>query len=305
MTRATDDGARAGPRSTDAVLEAALHVREAARRVALGTGPAHDVLSALSGVVDHDHASLARWDPWLRRHVVLAADYAPAAREHLCAHFHEDPLFVHVRRPGGTLWLHDVPPRLRAISTTVREVIEPSGFEDGLTRCLFSQDGRYVGVLNFSMKRRRAPHPGGEQVLALLDDCLAAAVDPPTPRHSDRLAPDKVTDGFPRAAVRRALPATILVPHDGRLLEFRPAAEGTVTVVERGPADHPGGLTTRELQVLAELTAGRTNREIAERLFVTARTVATHIEHILAKLDVPNRVAAAGLAVAWGLKPPA
>ncbi|MCW8380692.1 helix-turn-helix transcriptional regulator [Streptomyces justiciae] len=259
MTHATNDGDIAGPGSTEAVLEAALRVREAARRVARGTGPARDVLRALSGVVDHDRASLARWDARLRRHVVLADDYTPAAREHLCARLHEDPLFARVRRPGGALWLHDVPPGLRALSTTVREVIEPSGFEDGLTRCLFAQDGRYVGVLNLSMERRRAARPGSAQVLDLLDDCLAAAVDPP---------------------------------------------EGTATAVERDAASHPGGLTSRELQVLAELTAGRTNREIAERLFVTVRTVATHIEHILAKLDVPNRAAAAGRAATWGLEPP-
>ncbi|WP_199832442.1 response regulator transcription factor, partial [Streptomyces pactum] len=64
----------------------------------------------------------------------------------------------------------------------------------------------------------------------------------------------------------------------------------------------PGGLSPRELQVLAELTTGRTNREIAERLHVTPRTVGTHIEHILAKLDLPNRAAAAARAAAWGIE---
>ncbi|EPH40594.1 putative HTH-type transcriptional regulator [Streptomyces aurantiacus JA 4570] len=55
--------------------------------------------------------------------------------------------------------------------------------------------------------------------------------------------------------------------------------------------------------MLAELTAGRTNREIAERLYITPRTVGTHIEHILAKLDLPNRAAAAARAAAWGIDP--
>ncbi len=54
--------------------------------------------------------------------------------------------------------------------------------------------------------------------------------------------------------------------------------------------------------MLAELTTGRTNREIAERLHVTPRTVGTHIEHILAKLDLPNRAAAAARAAAWGIE---
>ncbi|MEU5145345.1 helix-turn-helix transcriptional regulator, partial [Streptomyces sp. NPDC021139] len=71
-------------------------------------------------------------------------------------------------------------------------------------------------------------------------------------------------------------------------------------------ARRPGGLSPRELQVLAELTTGRTNREIAERLYITPRTVGTHIEHILAKLGLPNRAAAAARAAAWGItdRPP-
>ena len=75
------------------------------------------------------------------------------------------------------------------------------------------------------------------------------------------------------------------------------------TVAVREEPGPPGGLSPRELQVLAELTTGRTNREIAERLYVTPRTVGTHIEHILAKLALPNRVAAAARAVAWGIEP--
>ncbi|MFE7545809.1 response regulator transcription factor, partial [Streptomyces platensis] len=64
----------------------------------------------------------------------------------------------------------------------------------------------------------------------------------------------------------------------------------------------PGGLSPRERQVLAELTAGRTNREIAERLYITPRTVGTHFEHILAKLDLPNRAAAAARASARSMR---
>ncbi|WP_190138641.1 response regulator transcription factor, partial [Streptomyces longispororuber] len=65
----------------------------------------------------------------------------------------------------------------------------------------------------------------------------------------------------------------------------------------------PGPLSPRERQVLAELAAGRTNRQIAERLYITPRTVGTHIEHILAKLEVPNRAAAAARAGVWGITP--
>ncbi|MYS55661.1 LuxR family transcriptional regulator, partial [Streptomyces sp. SID6013] len=67
----------------------------------------------------------------------------------------------------------------------------------------------------------------------------------------------------------------------------------------------PGKLSPREAQVLAEVAAGRTNREIAERLYITPRTVGTHVEHILAKLDLPNRAAAAARAAALGIGPSA
>ncbi|MFF4759051.1 response regulator transcription factor [Streptomyces sp. NPDC001292] len=320
----------------ETVLEAALRVREAARRGTYEAGSAHAVLSALSEVVDCDHASLARWDPANRRHVSLANNYPERAREHLSSGLHEDPLFALVRRPGGLLWLHDVPEDLRAASTTIRDVLEPSGFEDGVTQCLFSPDGRYVGVLNLSMRRRRQRLRPTDLVLALLGDCLAAAVDVLAPAGSVGLPADSPADTWTlavpdppraaplplsgrvpawlgdavplgdvvrRAAARRTLPATILVPHGQRLLELRLTRRGTATLAVCRRVTPPGGLSPRELDVLAELTTGLTNREIAERLFVSVRTVATHVEHILAKLDLPNRVAAASRATAWGLEP--
>lgn len=52
-------------------------------------------------------------------------------------------------------------------------------------------------------------------------------------------------------------------------------------------------LTPRELQVLAEIETGATNREIAERLVISERTVKNHVSHILAKLSLDNRAQAA------------
>lgn len=57
-----------------------------------------------------------------------------------------------------------------------------------------------------------------------------------------------------------------------------------------------GTLSAREQEVLAHLAAGRTNRQIAERLVVSPHTVARHIEHIYAKLGVANRTAATAYA---------
>ena len=59
----------------------------------------------------------------------------------------------------------------------------------------------------------------------------------------------------------------------------------------------PYGLTPTELDVLTLLALGYTNVEIARRLGVAPRTVATHVEHVLTKLAVENRTAAASIAI--------
>lgn len=60
-------------------------------------------------------------------------------------------------------------------------------------------------------------------------------------------------------------------------------------------------LTRREKEVLAELTKGKSNREIASSLFVTEKTVKTHISNIFSKLLVQDRTQAALYAVKYGL----
>lgn len=60
-------------------------------------------------------------------------------------------------------------------------------------------------------------------------------------------------------------------------------------------------LTPREQDVLAELTKGKSNREIASSLFVTEKTVKTHISNIFNKLNVQDRTQAALYAVKYGL----
>jgi DNA-binding NarL/FixJ family response regulator len=64
-------------------------------------------------------------------------------------------------------------------------------------------------------------------------------------------------------------------------------------------------LTGRELEVLRLLAEGHTPYEIAHRLFITKKTVATHVEHIFAKLGVHSRVEAVAVAYREGLVIPA
>jgi DNA-binding CsgD family transcriptional regulator len=58
-----------------------------------------------------------------------------------------------------------------------------------------------------------------------------------------------------------------------------------------------GGLTARELEVLALVAAGKSNRAIAADLFLSEHTVARHVQNILGKLGVPSRTAATAYAV--------
>jgi DNA-binding NarL/FixJ family response regulator len=62
-------------------------------------------------------------------------------------------------------------------------------------------------------------------------------------------------------------------------------------------------LTARETDVLGLLVSGRSNPEIADVLFISRRTVTTHITNIFAKLGVSNRVEATTAAQLRGLVP--
>jgi DNA-binding CsgD family transcriptional regulator len=64
---------------------------------------------------------------------------------------------------------------------------------------------------------------------------------------------------------------------------------------------HPLGLTRREHEVLGLIVAGHTNAQIAEQLFISAKTVDHHVSAVLAKLDAPSRNVAAAEAVRLGL----
>ena len=66
----------------------------------------------------------------------------------------------------------------------------------------------------------------------------------------------------------------------GRFLRMSPSSEGGYDYAE---------LTERELEVLKMIGDGMTNREIAEELNLTVRTVQTHRTHIMQKLDLRNR----------------
>jgi len=117
----------------------------------------------------------------------------------------------------------------------------------------------------------------------------------------------------PRAAGRAALTQGWMLAstHSAALLVTEIQALARRARIELPPSgqaatgqdDRPGrrtgdelGLTSRERDVLALLAEGRTDRQIAEALFISPRTVAMHVSSILAKLGVPNRGGAAAVA---------
>jgi DNA-binding CsgD family transcriptional regulator len=82
------------------------------------------------------------------------------------------------------------------------------------------------------------------------------------------------------------------------------APAGVLGTVVLSPVTELRGLTPRELEVLGLLIEGCSNQQIARALVVAPRTVAAHLEHILAKLDAPSRTLAAVRAEREGLYVP-
>jgi non-specific serine/threonine protein kinase len=105
-------------------------------------------------------------------------------------------------------------------------------------------------------------------------------------------------EGFATAwAAGRSLPV------EDAVVEAERAADMVVAAEPNRQADDDGlaGLTSREREVLRLLVAGHTDREIAAALFVSPRTVGTHVSHILAKLQVETRRGARACALRHGL----
>src|SRR5699024_12038986 len=66
---------------------------------------------------------------------------------------------------------------------------------------------------------------------------------------------------------------------------IHPQAQSVMESVSSKP-HYTNKLSKRESEVLTEMAKGKTNKEIAETLFVSEKTVKTHVSHIFAKLQV-------------------
>jgi len=157
---------------------------------------------------------------------------------------------------------------LAAVAVQHRERLDGSGYPRGLSGAAISQAARVLGAADaYQAMREPRPHR--------------------PPRSADDAA------GELRAEVRA-----------GRL--HGDAAEAVL-----GAAGHrvprrregPAGLTQREVEVLRLLARGLSNREIAERLVISPKTVGNHAEHIYGKIGCSNRAAAGLFAMRHGLLP--
>jgi len=130
-----------------------------------------------------------------------------------------------------------------------------------------------------------------EAQLAADDRQVAAAAVQEAYATADRLGAEPLA-AEAAALARRArlvlVPAAAATPVVGGKPE--PAADGLAGY----------GLTEREREVLALLTLGQSNREIAEALFISVKTASVHVSNILAKLGVGSRVEAAAVAYRLG-----
>jgi len=129
-----------------------------------------------------------------------------------------------------------------------------------------------------------------ERILAAAD--VRQALSEPRP-HRPALDDDEAADELRRQVA------------SGRL-----DGESVALVLSAGQArprrrrEWPASLTTREVEVLALLSSGKTNKQIGQQLFVSPRTVGHHIQHIYRKLDVSTRAAATLFAMQHDLHRP-
>ena len=167
-------------------------------------------------------------------------------------------------------------------------------------RAALDVSGRYLLAVNSEGKIMWAT----PQAQKLLSDTLSSGGDDdvvlpePIPQWLDQARKGKAGS---KAAIMAALPGNeqLRLQYMGKLgtNEFllRLAKDsGTET-----PAEFSSelGLTAREGEVLSWLSKGKTNRDIAQILGLSPRTVDKHLEQIYAKLGVENRTAAAAIAV--------
>jgi DNA-binding NarL/FixJ family response regulator len=167
-------------------------------------------------------------------------------------------------------------------------------------RAALDVSGRYLLAVNAVGKIMWAT----PQAQKLLSDALSPDSDDdvvlpdPIPQWLDQARKGKAGS---KAAIMTALPGNEQLRL--QYMGMHGASEFLLRLAKDSSAETPSefsselGLTTREGEVLSWLSKGKTNRDIAQILGLSPRTVDKHLEQIYSKLGVENRTAAAAIAV--------
>lgn len=131
-------------------------------------------------------------------------------------------------------------------------------------------------------------------VLVLADEVTAADLREAVVAGADSF----LLTSAPLAEVQRAVETTA---RGERVVSPEVAMHLVGTWRPDDPDSQRAQLTPRELDVLELLTEGLTNAQIADRLDVSPRTIKTHVQNLLAKLDVPDRTGAVARGFRLGL----
>ena len=166
-------------------------------------------------------------------------------------------------------------------------------------RAALDVSGRYLLAVN-SLGRIMWATPQAQKLLsvALAGEGDDVVLPQPIPQWLDQARKGKAAS---KVALIAAIPG-----HDQLRLQYMGklgANEFLLRLAKDSGAETPAefsselGLTTREGEVLSWLSKGKTNRDIAQILGLSPRTVDKHLEQIYSKLGVENRTAAAAIAV--------
>jgi HD-GYP domain-containing protein (c-di-GMP phosphodiesterase class II) len=128
----------------------------------------------------------------------------------------------------------------------------------------------------------------GDRILAAADVFAALTADRP---HRPAFADDAAARALEAQAGAGRLDA------DAVACVLAASGQRETPPLRRGPSD----LTDREVEVLRLIARGRSNREVAEQLVISPKTVGRHVENLYAKIDVSSRAAAALFAMEHGL----
>ena len=295
---------------------------------------ATEVLEALDRIVPHVAAEIVSLNPFDGSVEVLSSHgYSSAVSDRLhSSEFLELMNFLKLPETGKPVRMRDLPGN-PLDNWAVADVLIPAGYREGMTMCLRTPDGRFTGFLNLSVESTQHPSDLARDAIASMCSALGALTDPLQNAGWIQVLLNEGSRavGLDAAGSTVALPgsaghhllvggsdlikvamhssirqssSTFLWPDDDEVLRVRVVPcrgdEVISTVVSLDSFDLTP-LSRRELEVLTLAAEGLSNQEISEALIIGMRTVATHVEHILHKLEAPNRAAAAAYALREGL----